>query len=123
MRGSEKKEILHGGSLSGHALQADDVSCLGSTVALDDIELYPFVLIKGLIAFTLNGGEVDENITALFLLDKAKTLLSVKPLYFTFHFDCASFRFSSCKSGNPSSAFVHTVEQEGARTFQFFLAL
>ncbi len=96
-----KKEILSiwRGSLSGHALQADDVSCLGSTVTLDDIELYLFVLIKGLIAFTLNCGEVDENVTTIFLLDKAEALLRVKPLDFTFHYDCASFRSSSCKSG------------------------
>ena len=61
-------------------LLLDDVRSLETLRALCDFELDSFTLDQRLEAVALDRGEMDENVLATFLLDKAEALAVVKPL-------------------------------------------
>ena len=66
-------------------LNFDNVSCLRTASALNDVELNALAFFKSLITVHLNRGEMYEHVAALFCLDEAITLLSVKPFNFSLH--------------------------------------
>jgi hypothetical protein len=45
----------------------------------------PCPLIEGFITLAINGGMMNENVTALIRLNKTKTFCRIKPLHFTFN--------------------------------------
>ncbi len=62
-------------------LQADNVFRLKALGALGDFKLHRRALLKAAIAFTLNGGEVDENVLSRRALDETVALAGVEPLH------------------------------------------
>ena len=64
------------------------VYCGRSLLALFDIKANSLTLVQCLEAFALNGTEMNENISAFIVLDKAEPFFLIKPLYLTF---CQSF--------------------------------
>src|SRR5262245_28239221 len=68
--------------LAGSAL-LNNVGSLETLGPLDHIELHLLTLGQALEALSLDGGEVDEDILAPFLLDEAVTLGVVEPLHFS----------------------------------------
>ena len=63
--------------------ELDRTNVLGfvTLLAASDIELDTLTLLEGPKAASLNGGEVDEHIIALFTRDKAVALLLVEELH------------------------------------------
>ena len=68
---------------SGHPFELDRANVLGfvTLLAAPDIELDPLPLLEGFEAGSLNGGEVNEHIVALFARDKAVALLLVEEFH------------------------------------------
>ena len=66
-------------------LKLDDVGSLMSAGTFHDIELNVLTFVKGLEAFTLDGGKMYEYVFAIFTFDETKALFSVKPFYFAVH--------------------------------------
>lgn len=100
----------------GYCLQTNNVGCLRSAGPFDDVKLYSLILVKGFIAFTLDRRVMNEYVSAFVLLNESIAFFGIKPFYFTFHLDCASFRTNSCKSGITSSTFRPYVKLEAVRS-------
>jgi hypothetical protein len=69
--------------MSGQSVNDDDVSRLQTLGSLFDVELDLLAFLQVLEAFTLNGGEVDENVRAAFAFDEAVAFCSVEPFDYT----------------------------------------
>lgn len=54
-------------------LELYNVFSLGSTVALNNVELYSLTFVQCLEAFALDSGEVYENVGTAFNFDETKT--------------------------------------------------
>jgi hypothetical protein len=73
-------------------LQAGYVRSLQALGAASDFEFNRLAFVQRLIALSLNGGEVDENVLAGLALDESKALTGVEPLYGSLFFQlCFSF--------------------------------
>jgi len=60
-------------------------------LTLGDIEADLVSFSEGLESFPLNRGEMDENVRAIFLLDKSETLGIIKPFHFSLCHSLCSF--------------------------------
>src|SRR5579872_5051550 len=65
------------GELSSHSA---DGLCLGTAIALRDVELDPLPFFKGAVAIHLDGGEVHKHVPATVDRDEAVALVRVEPL-------------------------------------------
>jgi hypothetical protein len=73
-------------------LQADYVGSLQALGAAGHFEFNRLAFVQRLVAFSLNRGEVDENVLAGLSLDEPKSLTGVEPLYCSLFFQlCFSF--------------------------------
>ena len=77
-------------------LNSGDVGRLKPFGALDYIELHRITLDKGLKTVACDGGEMYEDILALFLLKKTETLAVIEPFYST----CYHTFYSFCPAVN-----------------------
>jgi len=59
------------------------ISCLKTFWSLDDIEVDRIAFGQGFETFTGDSGEMHEDVLALLLLKKTKTLAVVEPLHST----------------------------------------
>jgi hypothetical protein len=66
-------------------LQLNNVGGSRTFGTVYDLILDPCPLIEGFIALAINGGMMNENVTALIRLNKTKTFCRIKPLHFTFN--------------------------------------
>src|SRR6266571_1410382 len=70
-------------SLRGERLDLVDVGRLESLRALGDLELDGLALLESLVPFALDGGEVDEDVRSILLLDESVPLAVIEPLHFS----------------------------------------
>ena len=66
------------------SLSLNDVLRLETLGSLRDIKLYGLTLFQGLVPFTLDGREMDEDVAAVLLLDETVPFGVVEPLHFSF---------------------------------------
>ena len=72
----------------------DNVGCLWTLWTVGNFELYLIAFIEGLESFSLNGGEVNEDIISVVSGNEPIALLLIKPFYFTFgHYNSPPFFF------------------------------
>jgi hypothetical protein len=73
-------------------LEAGYVRSLQALGAAGNFEFNRLAFVQRFVAFSLNSGEVDENVLAGLALDESKALTSVEPLYGSLFFQlCFSF--------------------------------
>ena len=71
--------------VSSKKLEHYDFSGLRAFLALLNGELYVLTFFEATETVTLNGGEMNKHIGAIFTSQKAITFCAVKPLYCTFY--------------------------------------
>jgi hypothetical protein len=65
----------------GHISEFHHVGGLGALLALDDVEADPLILLERAESAVLDGGVVDEEISATFIgRDETESLFGVEPL-------------------------------------------
>ena len=67
-------------------LQAGDVRCLQALGAGGHFKFNGLPFVERLVAFSLNCGEVDENVLAGHALDESEALAGIEPLYCSLFF-------------------------------------
>ena len=83
-------------SLSCQALERDYILRLGAFLAVRHSEFDLLAVGKGFEAIALDGAEMNEDIGAIFTLDKAESLGFVKPFNST---SCCRHMFTCIASG------------------------
>ena len=73
-----------------YILQFHNVGSLFTTVAFDNVEFYSLAFFQSFEAFTLDCGEMNEYIAAIFPFNETITLFSIKPFNFASHLYLAS---------------------------------
>ena len=73
-----------------YLLQFHNVSSLFTTVAFDNVEFNSLAFFQSLEAFTLDCGEMNEYIAAIFAFNETITLFSIKPFNFASHLTLTS---------------------------------
>jgi hypothetical protein len=84
VRGSPLQGLRNGG------LKLDHVASLGTSAAVNDIELDIFPFGQRSKPFVLDGGMMDENVNPLLILNETVTFPVVEPLHFAFCHDYLS---------------------------------
>ena len=80
-------------SLTLGVLEGNYILCLGTFLAISDSELDFLAVRQSLEALAFDGAEMDEDIRAIFALDKAETLGLVKPFNSA---GCCRHIYSTC---------------------------
>jgi hypothetical protein len=72
-------------SFSFLRVQLEYISRLWSAWTFDDFKLYPLAFFQRFETFHLNGGKMDEHVSAAVALDEAVAFLRAEPLDFALH--------------------------------------
>jgi hypothetical protein len=67
-------------------LEGLDVRGLEALGSLGHFEFNSLAIVQRLIAISLNGGEMDENVLAALALDEAEALAGIEPLHCSLFF-------------------------------------